>query len=229
MGLYFHSIITWAAVFFSIMISIDHNGKGTRQGNIKHAPKTRPHCPTFHDKCNLYFFFFFFYSGTFSIAYRQLHKPGSIWADVTPDLLVGAWYKVWLCRGPNNGSLCHLVHGGNLQGPPQKVRVQVCRGEPECVCPMFELLPCVHYSASRVTRADLSSHCSWSLVVSWEVESCRGRVQAFQRMILDGEAGSGKHSHSGEAGFTQLWWIQRAFFATLTVVGIDKITTKGPL
>jgi hypothetical protein len=37
------------------------------------------------------------------------------------------------------------------------------------------------------------------------------------------------HSHSGEAGFTQLWWIQGAIFATLTAVGIDKITTKGAL
>jgi hypothetical protein len=37
------------------------------------------------------------------------------------------------------------------------------------------------------------------------------------------------HSHSGEAGFTQLWWIQGAIFATLSAVGIDKTTTKGPL
>jgi hypothetical protein len=36
------------------------------------------------------------------------------------------------------------------------------------------------------------------------------------------------HSHSREAGLTQLWWIQRAISATLTIVGIDK-TTKGPL
>jgi hypothetical protein len=54
-------------------------------------------------------------------------------------------------------------------------------------------------------------------------------VQAFQRVILHGEAGSGMHSHSGEAGFTSLWWIQGAIFATLAVVGIDKLTTKGPL
>jgi hypothetical protein len=26
----------------SIMVLMDHNTKGTRQGNIKHAPKTRP-------------------------------------------------------------------------------------------------------------------------------------------------------------------------------------------
>jgi hypothetical protein len=37
------------------------------------------------------------------------------------------------------------------------------------------------------------------------------------------------HSHSGEAGFTQLWWIKGAIFVTLTVVGVDKITTKGLL
>jgi hypothetical protein len=37
------------------------------------------------------------------------------------------------------------------------------------------------------------------------------------------------HSYSGEAGFTPLWWIQGAIFATLKAVGIDKIKTKGPL
>jgi hypothetical protein len=37
------------------------------------------------------------------------------------------------------------------------------------------------------------------------------------------------HSHSGEADFTRLWWIQGAISATLTAVGIDKITTKEPL
>jgi hypothetical protein len=43
--LYFHSIITWAAVFLSIVASItvlkDHSTRGTKQGNSKHAPKTR--------------------------------------------------------------------------------------------------------------------------------------------------------------------------------------------
>jgi hypothetical protein len=51
-------------------------------------------------------------------------------------------------------------------------------------------------------------------------------VQAFWREILHGEAGSGMHSHSREAVFTWLWWIQGAI---LTIVGIDKITTKGLL
>jgi hypothetical protein len=32
-----------------------------------------------------------------------------------------------------------------------------------------------------------------------------------------------------EAGFTQLWWIQGTIFVTLTVVGVDKTTAKGPL
>jgi hypothetical protein len=72
------------------------------------------------------------------------------------------------------------------------------------------------------------SHCSWYPVVTWEVGSCQGRVQAFWRVILHGEAGSGMHSHLREAGFTQLWWIQGTTSATLTVVGVDK-TTKGPL
>jgi hypothetical protein len=51
----------------------------------------------------------------------------------------------------------------------------------------------------------------------------------FQRVILQGEAGSGMHSHLREAGLTGLWWIQGAITATLTMVGVDKITTKGPL
>jgi hypothetical protein len=54
-------------------------------------------------------------------------------------------------------------------------------------------------------------------------------VQVFQRVIFDGEAESGTHFHLGEIGFTVLWWIQGAIFVTLTVVGIDKTTTKGPL
>jgi hypothetical protein len=48
-------------------------------------------------------------------------------------------------------------------------------------------------------------------------------------MIWDSEADSGTHSHSGEAGFIWLWWIHFAIFVILTVVGIGKITTKGPL
>jgi hypothetical protein len=50
----------------------------------------------------------------------------------------------------------------------------------------------------------------------------------FRRVIFLGESGSGTHS-SGEAGFTWLWLIQGAIFTTLTAVGIDKITTEGPL
>jgi hypothetical protein len=121
-GLCFHSIITWVAVFLSIVVSItvlmDQSTKGARQSNIKHAPKTKPHRPTFHDKCSLHCFP---YSGIFSIAYRQPHKPGSIWADVTPDLLVGAWYKVWLCGGPNNGSLVTFSTWGKpCKGQPNR-------------------------------------------------------------------------------------------------------------
>jgi hypothetical protein len=37
------------------------------------------------------------------------------------------------------------------------------------------------------------------------------------------------HSHSREASFTQLWWIQGMISATLTVVEVDKPTTKGAL
>jgi hypothetical protein len=35
------------------------------------------------------------------------------------------------------------------------------------------------------------------------------------------------HSHLREADFTQLWWIQGTISSTLTVVGVDKTTTKG--
>jgi hypothetical protein len=62
----------------------------------------------------------------------------------------------------------------------------------------------------------------WSPVVSWEVGSCQGRAQVFQRVLLHGEAGSEMHSHLREASFTQLWWIQGTISATLTVVGVDK-------
>jgi hypothetical protein len=67
---------------------------------------------------------------------------------------------------------------------------------------MFELPPCVDLSAFRVTKAGLLSHCLWSPVVSGEAESCQGWVQMFWRMILDGEAESGTHSHLEDAGFT---------------------------
>jgi hypothetical protein len=48
-------------------------------------------------------------------------------------------------------------------------------------------------------------------------------------VILHSEAGSGMHSHLKEAGLTRLWWIQGAISDTLTVVEVDKITTKGHL
>jgi hypothetical protein len=48
-------------------------------------------------------------------------------------------------------------------------------------------------------------------------------------VILHGESKSGMHSHLREAGLTRLWWIQAAITATLTMVGVDKITTKRPL
>jgi hypothetical protein len=49
----------------------------------------------------------------------------------------------------------------------------------------------------------------------------------FWSVILDGEVESGMHSHLREASFTHLSWIQGVIFVTLTVVGIDKTTTKG--
>jgi hypothetical protein len=36
------------------------------------------------------------------------------------------------------------------------------------------------------------------------------------------------HSHSREAAFTQLWWIQGTIFATLTAVQFLKQQQKGP-
>jgi hypothetical protein len=76
---------------------------------------------------------------------------------------------------------------------------------------------------TRVSNQSQLSHHPWSSVVSWEVGSFQGREWMFQRMILHGEARSGMHSPSREAGFTRLWWIQGAISATLTVVGVDKI------
>jgi hypothetical protein len=105
-------------------------------------------------------------------------------------------------------------------------------GEKQSVCPVGELTPQASAVCSsqlpEVTRAGLSSCCSWSPPVSWEAGSCWGRVLRFQRVILHGEAGSGMHSHLREAGLTWLWWIQGEISATLTVVGVDKITIKGP-
>jgi hypothetical protein len=69
----------------------------------------------------------------------------------------------------------------------------------------------------------MTSHLLCFPVVSWEAEFCWGRVQAFY-----GEAGSGMHSHSREAGFTRLWWIKGTISATLTAVRVEK-TTKEPL
>jgi hypothetical protein len=51
----------------------------------------------------------------------------------------------------------------------------------------------------------------------------------FWRVILHDEAGLGMLSYLIEAGFTQLLWIQGVISATLTVVGVDKITTRGLL
>jgi hypothetical protein len=48
-GLYFHSIITCAAVFLSIVASImdliDCVAKGRKQGSVMHAPRIRPTAP----------------------------------------------------------------------------------------------------------------------------------------------------------------------------------------
>jgi hypothetical protein len=65
------------------------------------------------------------------------------------------------------------------------------------ICPVGELIPQAS-AVSRpvtfqgVTRAELLSLCSWSPDVSWEVESCQGRVLRFQRVILYGEADEGR-------------------------------------
>jgi hypothetical protein len=64
-----------------------------------------------------------------------------------------------------------------------------------------------------------------SPAVSWEADTCLGRVWEFWKVILHGEVGLGMHSRLREAGFTQMWWIQGAISATLTAVEVDKITT----
>jgi hypothetical protein len=72
----FYSIITRVAVLFSIVASVmvlmNHNTKGTRQGNIKYALKTKHTALLFMINVAC---IFFLYSGTFSIAYWQPRKP----------------------------------------------------------------------------------------------------------------------------------------------------------
>jgi hypothetical protein len=76
------------------------------------------------------------------------------------------------------------------------------------------------YSASKVTRAGLMSHCPWSPVVSWEAGSCPGRV------LLHGEAGSGMHSIEGS-------WLHSAVvdprndLCYLNCVGVEKTTKES--
>jgi hypothetical protein len=79
------------------MVLMDHNTKETRQGDIKHGSQDKTHHPAFHGKCSLHCFFTL---GLLVSLTSNLANLGSIWADVTPDLLVGEWYKVWLCGGP---------------------------------------------------------------------------------------------------------------------------------
>jgi hypothetical protein len=132
----------------------------------------------------------FFTLGLLVLLIINLAKLGSIWANVTNDLLVGVWCKVWLCRGPNNGCLITFTTRGKpCKGQPKSKSlkcVEQSRGVSHVQLPLS-----VDYSAARVTRAGLLSHCSWSPVVSQEAVSCWGRAQALQRVILFGEAGSG--------------------------------------
>jgi hypothetical protein len=58
------------------MALMDHNTKGTKQGNIKHAPKTRPITPAFHDKMLPAFFFFSLCD--FNITTGNLANLGSV-------------------------------------------------------------------------------------------------------------------------------------------------------
>jgi hypothetical protein len=61
-------------------------------------------------------------------------------------------------------------------------------------------------------------------VVSQEADSCRGRALMFQRMIL--------HGGIRDALPLERSWLDSAVLATsatLAVVGVDKVKTKGPL
>jgi hypothetical protein len=66
-------------------------------------------------------------------------------------------------------------------------------------CPIGESIPqtsavCRLVSFQGMTTAGLLSCHSWSLIVSWEVESCWGTVLRFWRVILHGEARTEMHS-----------------------------------
>jgi hypothetical protein len=111
------------------------------------------------------------------------------------------------------------------------------RCEKQPVRPVGELTP----QASAMRR--LVSF-QWWLVTSEQVQGCHSIVlgpplfPGKQSPAKGGRSGSEgdpawwsrirMHSHSREAGLTRLWWIQGAISATLTMVGVDNITTKGP-
>jgi hypothetical protein len=113
-GLYFHGIITWADVF---LYSGLHNGpdgpqyQGTRQGNIRHAPKTRSVTPL--SMTNAVCTVFFTLGLSVSLT-SNLTNLGSVWADVTPDLLMSVWYQYGCPEVPATALLLHLIHGGIL-------------------------------------------------------------------------------------------------------------------
>jgi hypothetical protein len=155
---------------------------------------------------------------TSGIAYQQPYKHEEHMSQCNIRPVGGCMIPSAVQRSQQRLSYNIQYMGEILQGPTQKRRVQVCRGEQRCVpCSSFPL--CIDLSASRVTRAGMSSHCLWSPVVSQEAGSCQGKAQVFWRAILHSEVEAGMHSHLREAGFTWLWWIQGVISATLTVVG----------
>jgi hypothetical protein len=139
MGLYFHSVTTWVAVFLSIVVSmmvlVDCNTRGTRQGHLKHAPKTRPIAllSMANVACIV------FYSGTFSIAYQQPCKPGEHMSRCNTWPVGGCVIQSMAVQRSQQWLSCNIQHmGETLQGPTQKVRVEACRGNQGCIpCSSF--------------------------------------------------------------------------------------------
>jgi hypothetical protein len=138
------------------------------------------HHPTFHDKCSLYCFL---YSGTFSMAYWQPHKPGEYmsWCNTWP--IGGCMIQsmaVWRSQQWLAYSIQYM--GETLQGPPLKVRVRVCRGEQGCI-------PCLSFCLA------------WSSqLLEWLEQGCCPIIHG--PLLSPGNWGPAKEGHRRSRGWS---------------------------